>query len=223
MTPAAGQDANCRLHLSPDAMIMSPDPSPAPPPVRRRVFHLIAASATTLLALAIPPPAYLTLIGAGALLALALDSARPRAPALNRLFLRIFGSMLKPAEVTEISGATWFLIAAFFAFHFYGPAAAVPALLFIAVGDPAAAIVGVRSPGPRWRGKSPLGGLGFIAAALAAWAALCALGLGAWSWGIIAGAIIAAAVELAPIPLDDNLTVPLIAGGAITLVNMWAA
>ena len=221
--PAAGQDANYRLHLSSDAMIMSTDPSPAPPPVRRRVFHLIAASATTLLALAIPPPAYLTLIGAGALLALALDSARPRAPALNRLFLRIFGSMLKPAEVTEISGATWFLIAAFFAFHFYGPAVAVPALLFIAVGDPAAAIVGVRSPGPRWWGKSPVGGLGFITAALAAWAALCALGLGAWSWGIIAGAIIAAAVELAPIPLDDNLTVPLISGGAITLVNMWTA
>ena len=197
-------------------------PPPSPPPARRRVFHLVAASATTLLALVIPQPAYLTLIGGGALLALALDSARPRVPALNRLFIRIFGPMLKPAEVTEISGATWFLIAAFFAFYFYGAAVAVPALLFIAVGDPVAALVGGRSPGPRWRGKSPVGGLGFIAAALGAWAALSALGPGGWSWGIVIGVIVAAAVELAPIPLDDNLTVPLIAGGAMTLANVWS-
>ena len=197
-------------------------PPLSPPPARRRVFHLVAASATTLLALAVPQPAYLTLVGGGALLALALDSARPRVPALNRLFIRIFGPMLKPAEVTEISGATWFLIAAFFAFYFYGAAVAVPALLFIAVGDPVAALVGMRSPGPRWRGKSPVGGLGFIAAALGAWAALSALGPVGWSWGIIVGVVVAAAVELAPIPLDDNLTVPLLAGGAMTLANVWS-
>ena len=190
-----------------------------PPPTGRRVFHLIAASSTALLSLVIPEPAYAALLAGGALLALALDEARRRAPRLNRPFLRIFGPILKPAEATEISGATWYLVAAFFAFYFYGPAVALPALLFVAVGDPTAALVGMRAPGPRWWGKSPVGTLAFIAAGLGIWAIVTALGFGGWSAAIIAGAVIAAAVELLPLPLDDNLTVPMVAGGMMTLIN----
>ena len=198
---------------------MDESASRPPPPTGRRVFHLIAASGTALLSLLIPEPAYLTLLAGGALLALALDESRRRAPRLNRAFLRIFGPILKPAEATEISGATWYLIAAFFAFHFYGPAVALPALLFVSVGDPIAALVGMRAPGPRWWGKSPIGGLAFIAAGLGIWAIVTALGYGGWSAAIIAGAIIAATVELLPIPLDDNLTVPMVAGGMMTLIS----
>ena len=161
----------------------------------------------------------MALLGGGALLALGLDEARRRAHWLNRAFLRIFGPILKPAEATEISGATWYLVAAFFAFYFYGPAVALPALLFVAVGDPIAALVGVRAPGPRWWGKSPIGGLAFIAAGLGVWAIVTGLGFGGWSAAIVAGAIIAAAVELLPLPLDDNLTVPLVAGGVMTQIS----
>lgn len=94
---------------------------------------------------------------------------------------------------------------------------ALPALLFVAVGDPAAALVGTRFPGPRFWGKSPSGGVAFVAAALAVWAVLCAFGFGQWSWAIIVGAVGAALVELAPLLVDDNLTVPLIAGAVMTL------
>ena len=93
----------------------------------------------------------------------------------------------------------------------------MPALLFVAVGDPAAALAGARAPGPRWWGKSPIGALAFIAAGLTMWTLLAALGFTAWSAAIIAGVIIAAIVELLPIPLDDNLTVPLLSGGAMLL------
>lgn len=163
------------------------------------------------------------LLGGGALLSLALDAARPRVGPLNRLFLRLWGPILKESEAAEITGATWFLIAAFFAFYFYGPQTAIPALLFVAVGDPAAALVGARSPGPRFWGKSPVGATAFIAAALAMWAIFVAAGLGGWSWAIVIAVVVAAAVEIAPIPLDDNLTVPLIAGAVLTLANAWIA
>ena len=36
------------------------------------------------------------------------------------------------------------------------------------------------------------------------------------------GAVIAAVVELAPVPIDDNLTIPLISGGFMNLVLIWA-
>ena len=190
---------------------------PPPPPVGRRVFHLLEASGTTLLSLALPEHPYMLLIGGGALLALAIEASRFRVGVFNRLFLLVFAPILKQSEASEISGATWFLIAAFFAFYFYGPEVALPVLLFIAVGDPAAALVGARCPGPRFWGKSPGGSVAFIAAALAIWAVLCVLDFGEWSSAVIVAAVIAALVELSPLPVDDNLTVPLIAGAVMTL------
>ena len=183
----------------------------------RRIFHLIAASCTTLLSLAIPEHPYMFLIGSGALLALAVEASRLRSPRLNGLYMSVFGPILKQSESAEITGATWFLIAAFFTFFFYGLEIALPVLLFVAIGDPAAALVGTRFPGPRFWGKSPSGGFAFVAAALAVWSIICALGYGQWSLAVIVAAVVAALVELAPLPVDDNLTVPLLAGAAMTL------
>ena len=190
------------------------------PPTGRRIFHLLAATATTLLSLAIPEHIYMPVLAGGAVGSLALDAGRVRLGVLNRLFLRLFGPILKQSEATEITGATWFLIAAFFAFYFYGPTVAVAVLLFVALGDPAAALVGVRAPGPRWRDKSLGGSVAFLAVALGAWAIFCAAGYGAWSWAVVIGAVVAAVTELAPLPLDDNLAVPLIAGGVMTLAML---
>lgn len=191
-------------------------PTP-PPPLGRRIFHLLAASGATLLSLVIPEHPYMLLTGGGALLALAVEASRFRVGVFNRLFMLVFAPILKQSEVSEISGATWFLIAAFFTFYFYGPEVALPVLLFLAVGDPAAALIGARTPGPRFWGKSPGGGVAFVLAALAVWAVVCAFGFGQWSWAVIIAAVVAALVELSPLPVDDNLTVPLIAGAVMTL------
>ena len=187
-----------------------------PPPLGRRIFHLVAATGTTLLSLVIPEQPYLFLIGSGALLALAMETSRLRSPRLNRLYMAVFGPILKQSESAEITGATWFLIAAFFTFFFYGPEIALPVLLFVAVGDPAAALVGTHFPGPRFWGKSPSGIVAFIAAALGVWVIVCAAGYGQWSWAIVVAAVVAAVVEFAPTPIDDNLTVPLIGGAVLT-------
>ena len=196
-----------------------PTGPPSPPPVGRRIFHLVAASGTTLLSLAIPQHPYLFLVGSGALLALVMDASRFRVGPFNRLFMRVFGPILKPSEVAEISGATWFLVAAFFTFFFYGPEIALPVLLFVAIGDPTAALVGSRSPGPRIWGKSPVGIVVFVAAGLAAWAILCALGYGGWTWAVVIAAVAGSLVEFAPTPVDDNLTVPLLGGAVMTLAQ----
>lgn len=182
----------------------------------RRIFHLVAATCTTLLSLAIPEHPYMLLVGGGALFALATEVSRLHSPRLNAIYMAVFGPILKQSESAEITGATWFLIAAFFTFFFYGPEIALPVLLFVAIGDPAAALVGSYSPGPRFWGKSPSGIVAFIAAALGVWAVVCAAGYGQWSWAVVVAAVIAAAVEFSPTPIDDNLTVPLIGGAVMT-------
>lgn len=136
---------------------------------------------------------------------------------LNRVYLRWMAPLLKSDEESHITGATYMLIAAVLVFWLYGRDVGIVVMFFLSLGDPAAAIVGRRMPGPRvWR-KSPGGTAAFTAVGAAVVGALLAFGAIEYHWALWAGAVIAALVELSGIPPDDNLTIPLIAGTA-----MWA-
>ena len=84
-----------------------------------------------------------------AVISLGLDLVRFRMAGLNRLFLRWLAPLLKHDEDHKITGASYMLAAALIAFLIFDRQVAVLALLFLALGDPAAALVGSRIPGPR--------------------------------------------------------------------------
>ncbi len=151
---------------------------------------------------------------------LALDLMRFRLAWLNRQFVRWLAPLLKRGEDRRITGATYMVIAALFAFLFFGAAVAVPAMLFLSLGDPAAALVGRRAPGPRVRGKSPLGAAAFITVALTVVAVLVGSGAVDYHWGLLLGAAIAGLVELVSVPPDDNLAIPLVAGAAMHFLGV---
>ena len=150
----------------------------------------------------------------------ALDLARFRLDWLNSRFLQWFAPLLKAEESRRITGATYMVLAALVVFVFFGPMVAVAALLFLSLGDPAAAIVGVRTPGPRVFGKSPGGTVAFVAAAWLVVGILVAAGVVEYHWGLMAGGLVAGLAELVPSPLDDNLTVPIAAGLAMHLFGV---
>lgn len=189
--------------------------SSAGPPWQRRLFHAAAGSALPLAALFIPAPYPAILTGLLAVGSLALDLTRFRVAWLNRIFLRSLRLLLKSDEDRRITGATYLLLGAALCFLLFDLTVAVAALLFLSVGDPAAALVGQRSPGPRLFGKSPFGTLAFILAGLLVVGALTLTGVAEFRWALVAGAVVAGLVELAPSPLDDNLTVPLLAGAVM--------
>ena len=97
---------------------------------------------------------------------------------------------------------------------------AIAALLFVSLGDPAAALVGSRVPGPRIARKSPIGTLAFLIVGLATASVLMATDVLEHHWSVGVGAGVAALVELVPLRIDDNLTIPLASGAAITLLLM---
>ena len=70
------------------------------------------------------------------ILAVALETARQPHRAANHLFLKTFSPVLKQTEDSEVTGASHFVIAAFFTFYFFGEDGAIPVLLFQAVGTP---------------------------------------------------------------------------------------
>ena len=150
----------------------------------------------------------IAITGAGLGVTVALEIARRRSQRFNRWFVRRFSVLLKESESKAVLGSTWMLVSAFFVFFIFGREAAIAALLFIAVGDPIAGIVGRRYGRLRVGRKTLEGTAAFALGAGAVGCALAAGGLGMPYWVALTGAAVAAIVELAPTPLDDNLTVP---------------
>lgn len=187
----------------------------APPPVWRRLFHLTAGSSIPVAGIFVPDLLMVLALAALAAGGLGLDLARFRVEGLNRIFLRWLAPLLKSDEGRRITGATYMAIAALVVFLVFDRPVAVAALLFMSLGDPAAALVGRRMPGLRIFGKSPVGTAAFIAVSWAVAGLLVGSGVVDYHWGLMAGAVAAGLAELAPLPVDDNITVPIAAATAM--------
>lgn len=182
------------------------------PPWPRRLFHAAVGTAIPVTAYFLPDLLPTVIIGILAASSLALDLVRFRVPWLNRLFLYWLSLLIKKEEEARITGATYLLIAAFVSFLVFDKEIAIAVLLFLSLGDPAAALIGRPIPGPRILGKSPVGTVAFVGVSLMVIAVLASTGVLEFQWVLVAAAVVAGLVELAPLPLDDNLTVPLVSG-----------
>ena len=150
--------------------------------------------------------------------ALVVETIRCSYEPLNRVLVRWLKPLLKESEDRKVTGATHMIIASLGCFLFFDKGVAVAALLFLSVGDPIAALVGRRARGPRFWGKSPWGSLALFSASAGLSAVLWTTDVASPLWALLAGGAVAAVVELLPLPLDDNTTIPLISGGAIALL-----
>ena len=151
-------------------------------------------------------------------LAIALEIVRLRWARLNGWLLEHV-PLFRESERSRPTGSTVMLVAALAVFLLFDKPIAIVALLVLSVGDPIASAVGRPAPGPRIAGKSLGGSMAFAIAATVA-----ALGASLHTdvplgWWLVVGAVVGAATEVAPIKLDDNATIPLVAGAAMTLVR----
>ncbi|HEX6912782.1 MAG TPA: hypothetical protein VF142_20410 [Longimicrobium sp.] len=184
----------------------------------RKAIH-VSSTAVPLLVWLLPRPAAVAVLVPVAGLAVAIDVARHRIRPFRYHFLRRTRSMLRPHERRGLAGATWMALAYAAALLLFPKPVAVAAMLFNGLGDAAAALVGKRWGRLRtaW-GKSWEGFAAGLATDLA-------VGLGMWMLapaavplaGAVLGAIVAASVEFAPLPLDDNVRVTLAGGAGIVL------
>ena len=102
----------------------------------------------------------------------------------------------------------------------------------LAFGDGAATLVGRRVGGRHWpwNGEKTIAGtIGFAvfggigASALACWTRSAVTPLPSWSFAIlapIAAAVVASIVETIPVRLDDNVSVPIAAGGVLWVASL---
>ncbi len=139
-----------------------------------------------------------------------LESSRKKWDVVETLFEKHFNFMLRQSEFDGgLTGATWLLFGSTITLFLFPIQIAVPALLFLTVGDTFAAIVGKGFPIGKIRDKTLSGTFAGI---------VTSSGAALWSNQllpadiIILGAVAAMLVEIAPIPMNDNLTIPLTGG-----------
>lgn len=90
---------------------------------------------------------------------------------------------------------------------------AISSLTFLIIGDTVAALVGKRFGTPRYWGKSFQGSLACLVSCLIIGAAFLDNPV-----VIVAGALAATIAEALPVPMDDNMRVPIVSGLVMQLV-----
>jgi dolichol kinase len=185
----------------------------------RKAIH-VASVAVPVAVWLLPRAVAVPVLIAIAAVALLVEVARRHSRPVRYLFLRRTRTMLRPHERRGLAGATWMAIAYAAAAAVFPRPIAVAAMLFNALGDAAAAVAGRRWG--RHRTRSGKSWEGFAAGAATNVAIVVAVTRAAPELSLpaaLAGALVAAAVEMAPLPLDDNLRVTLLGGAAILLLS----
>ena len=152
------------------------------------------------------------------LLALGLDLMRLRLPAVNRFIFEKFGSFIRASEEHKLTGTPPYILGIGLTLYLYRTDLATLAICFLAFGDVAATAVGERYGKTKIGNKSLEGSIAFVIAAVSAGFLLSLAGISVMHGLILAGAIIAAGVELLPLPVNDNLVIPVVSGGAMALL-----
>ena len=130
-------------------------------------------------------------------------------PKLNSFIYSRLRPVLKENEKSSLTGTTYLLIAALFVFAFFGKEIAAISLLFLSVGDLMAVIVGERYGRIGIFGKSIEGSITCFLSCSAIGIVFYFLKYVDSFLVIITGAITATLLELLPVRINDNLTVPI--------------
>lgn len=144
-----------------------------------------------------------------------LDVVRLRWRPLNVFLLRRFGALMRREEYERLTANSWYVFGMLTLAIFFPKPYAELGLLFLAFGDPAAAMVGVRfGRTPITPGKTLEGALAnFLVCALLTF--ISALWRFQWPADealllAVCGGLGAAVAEAIPWPVDDNFSLPVV-------------
>jgi glycerol-3-phosphate acyltransferase PlsY len=134
----------------------------------------------------------------------------------DELFWRHLGFLAGDREKKGPTTSLYYAFSLLICAILYPKEAVLGAIICIALGDPVAMIVGKRYGRIRFRKKSIEGSLaGFLVCVPAIYLATSSMRVA------VIGAFAGALIEFLPLPVDDNLTVPLFSGAVMTLLVVY--
>lgn len=159
-----------------------------------------------------------------AVLMVIIDLLKTRHRPFKNFFYTLFGKVLRDKEIEGgMTASTVLVAAAAVTIFIFREPVAVSALVFLSLGDSAAALIGKNYGRIKLIGKRTLeGSLASLCTCLIAglvllWASPL-LGWYLTPIALLAGSIAATLAELFELPLDDNFRIPIIAGVVMELL-----
>jgi diacylglycerol kinase (CTP) len=189
--------------------------------IGRKLYHLIGGVGLLSLYYILDRSQALRIYAALFFVVLALDVARLKIPAVNRFVYTKFSSFIRNNEKQKLTGTAPYILGIGASLYLFSTDVATTAICFLAFGDVAATTIGERYGKTKIGAKSLEGTAAFIVAGLFVGLVLLpAAGVRLFPGVIVAGAVTAAAVELIPLA-NDNLSIPIISGAAMTFLMRW--
>ncbi len=153
-----------------------------------------------------------------ALVFVSVDLARSRIEFIKTFFTSYFGFMMRDHELYgKLTGASWVVAVSVPIIYFFPRDIAILSLVFMSVGDIAAALIGQAIGKIKLGAKTLEGTLGCLITCIAAVYVLDIVPLPVG----LTGAVTASLVELLSVDLDDNILIPFGAGTTMILVSSF--
>lgn len=158
----------------------------------------------------------LFILGTFTLFFIAVDLGRIHIKWIRDMFTQYFNFMMRSHELQgQLTGATWVMIGACLVVLLFPREIAILSLIFMSIGDTTAGLIG-KAYGKTAIGEKTLEGFlaGLVICLTIAWFFPAAPRMVA-----VSGAIAAMVIEILPLPLDDNLSMPLGSGTIMLIIN----
>jgi dolichol kinase len=185
--------------------------------IGRKVYHLVGGVGLLSVYFILGRKQALLFYAALFIFILVIDGARLMIPAWNRFVFTRFKSFIRKNEEHKLTGTAPYVLGIGFSLYAYALPVATAAICFLAFGDVSATAVGERFGRTKIKDKSLEGTIAFIVAAAVSGFLLSLLGVHLPFRVMALGILVAAGVELLTLPLNDNLLIPLVAGGIMEL------
>lgn len=186
----------------------------------RRLWHLVGGSLFPVAALYLSMNLLLIILGAVTAIFVIWEIARRIFPGVGRWTLSHLRSVLKTEERSHLTGTTYLLLASLAAFLLFQKYVAITSLLFLSVGDLMAAVVGGRFGRRKIFRKSLEGSLACLVSCFLIGLVMNEVDAAMVLPVTLAGAVAATVAELLPVPINDNITIPIFSGGVMTLTML---
>jgi dolichol kinase len=161
------------------------------------------------------------IVGVLGFLSLSIDLLRLNSKKFNEFILNRLGHIMRKKESARISGSTYYMIGSFFTMVLFNPTIAIVSLLFLDLGDLAAAMVGIPYGRTKiYHGKSLEGSIACFLVCVIIGISVFSHHIRLYEYITVFGALAATLTELFLDQINDNLTIPLISGLIMTLAQL---
>jgi diacylglycerol kinase (CTP) len=196
--------------------------------ILRKVWHISTGSVGLFFFVqsTLPQSFWATLILAIALAGFAIDFIRYRIPAVNTIVVGLMGPLMRRSEREGVSGLPFYALGVSLALYFFSRDVAIVSCMFLVFSDPLSSFFGVLYGKDKILPNKSLQGAvaGFFTCYLITlFYAMntTTLGTHLLVFSIIAGVIGAASELVSAFNIDDNLTIPVLSGLGLTLLNQY--